>query len=204
MAAGKVTENAKKYIKQGVLGGKTYAQVAEEIADLYGIEISKQAVSYYVGKMGLRGKLAQVREHKRKEQEEQWKQALVAWVGGLGEDEQVTLCEAAEVTDAPSDWVRDELIKMGAYDDQTFRERADDVDLMTRYIVDDMSLAQMHEAYYSDVCISTLTQTMRNLLYAQGLKPRPKSCANNDELRRQWRQETLDQLRQQGWTVSST
>lgn len=204
MASGKVTEDAKEYIRAQVLSGLTYAQVAEGLLQDHGIEISKQAVSYYVGQFGLRQKLAEVREQRRREQEAGWRELLVAWLDTLDEEQEVTLRAASKAVEAPDDWIRSELIAMGVYDDTTFRERIGDVELMTRYIVDDLSLSEMHEQYYSDVCVSTLTQTMRTLLQDNGLQPRPKSCAGNKELRQQWRRETLEALKRQGWTVSAT
>jgi len=198
--AGKVTENAKKYIRELVLAGETYADVASKLETHYDISISKQAVSYYVGKMNLRDKAAQVREQQRQEQEQQWREALMTWVQTVPDNE-VTLRAASDQVGAPIDWTRDVLIEIGAYDDTTFRERIDVGDLMTQYVVDDLSLSELHERYYADVCISTLTQTVRKLMYEYGVEPRPKSCANNEELRSSWRQETLAKLEASGWQL---
>jgi hypothetical protein len=201
MTSGKVSENAKAYIRKSVLECKTYAQVAEEVGELYGIEITKQAVNYYVGKMELRDQINAAREAQKKAQESEWRQGLRAYVESQ-DVSTVTLREASAQIGAPHDWTRDALMSLGAYDDTTFRSRIDDVELMTRYIIDDLSLSELHESYYNDVCISTLTQTVRQLLKEHNVDPRPKSCANNEPLKASWRLETLEKLKSQGWAVA--
>lgn len=197
---GKITEEAQTYIKRRVLEGETYERVASELKTVFNIDTTKQAVSYYVGKMGIRNKVAKVKKQTRIEQENAWNEAITKYMQGLEDQHQVTIKGLAEATGAPTDIARSHLIELGLYDERTFRERIDDVLLIQRYVVEDLSISRLYE-HYPSVCISTLTQVLRQVLTDYGLEPRPKSSANNTELLSEWRTDMVSRLENRGWEV---
>lgn len=200
---GKMTEEGKDLIRKRVLDGLTYKKIVEELEDECSIQVSKQTVSYYVRKFGLSKAIQKKKELQRQEEIREWRALAEEYMESLEDLSDLTLKEAQEYTQAPMDWLRDYLIERGYYDNTTFRERIDEILLLERYILDDMSLSELHEAYYNSVCISTLTQVLRKILLEYGLEPRPQSCAKKPLVQKSWRRDMIDRLLERGWEVQA-
>jgi hypothetical protein len=204
----KNSPEAKEMLRTRVLAGESYTAVAEALEVEYNIKVSKQAVGYYVTQMKLRPELEAKRVAKRTEQEAKWSQALrLYFKEGAGRGvapSSVVLQDVSQEVGAPLEWTRTLLMSQGLYDPSSFRQRVDETLLIQRYVGEDLSLAEMHEKYYNDVvCISTLTQTVRQVMKAHGLKSRPKSTAKNPAKCAKWRKSMLKKLANSSITITT-